>query len=167
MDYNHAGLLTGLCVDLPEAVVAHLVHEAVEQDRGALAVHTELSSGGVIVVLLNVLPCVCATTYTHHPQELVNVCTERDVLADTKHDLDYLMQLYSNFHYQNFWGPHVFLNLLRPPPQKSNDNLKDKMHLNVDINKSFNSMHLSYQKMKPINAFTTDLIHECGIDNLI
>lgn len=26
------GLLTGLCVDLTEAVVAHLVHETVEED---------------------------------------------------------------------------------------------------------------------------------------
>lgn len=70
-------LLTGLCVDLAEAVVAHLVHEAVEQDRRALAVHSELSSGSVVVVLLDVFACVCASPDTDHPQKLVYVCDER------------------------------------------------------------------------------------------
>lgn len=67
-------LLTGLCVDLAEAVVAHLVHEAVEQDRRALAVHSELSSGSIVVVLLDVLACVCASPNTDHPQKLIDVC---------------------------------------------------------------------------------------------
>lgn len=66
--------LTGLCVDLAEAVVAHLVHEAVEQHRGALAVHSELPGGGVVVVLLDVAPRVRAAPDPHHPQELVDVC---------------------------------------------------------------------------------------------
>ena len=34
--------LTLLDVDLSKAVVAHLVHEAVEEDGGALSVHSEL-----------------------------------------------------------------------------------------------------------------------------
>lgn len=66
--------LTGLSVDLAEAVVAHLVHEAVEQHRGALAVHPELPGGGVVVVLLDVAPRVRAAPDPHHPQELVDVC---------------------------------------------------------------------------------------------
>ena len=66
-------LLTGLCVDLAKAVVAHLVHEAVEQNRRALAVHTELPGGGVVVVLFDVLACIRAAPDTHHPQELVDV----------------------------------------------------------------------------------------------
>jgi len=66
-------LLTGLCVDLAEAVVAHLVHEAVEQDGRALAVHPELSGGSVVVVLLDVFACVRAPPDTDHPQELVDV----------------------------------------------------------------------------------------------
>lgn len=68
-----AAILTGFCVDLSEAVVAHLVHEAVEQDGGALAVHPELSGGGVVVVLLDVLARVCASPDTNHPQELIDV----------------------------------------------------------------------------------------------
>lgn len=66
--------LTGLCVDLAEAVVAHLVHEAVEQDGRALAVHSELSGGCVVVVLLDVFARVCASSDTDHPQELIDVC---------------------------------------------------------------------------------------------
>ncbi len=74
-------LLTGLCVDLAEAVVAHLVHEAVEQDRWALTVHSELSSGSVVVVLLDVFACVCASPNADHPQKLVDVCDkDRDKL---------------------------------------------------------------------------------------
>ena len=68
--------LTGLCVDLAEAVVAHLVHKTVEQDRWALTVHSELSSRGVVVMLLDVLACVCAPPNTDHPQELIDVCNE-------------------------------------------------------------------------------------------
>ena len=37
---------------LPEAVVRHLVHEAVEQGGGACLVHPELSLGGEVVALL-------------------------------------------------------------------------------------------------------------------
>ena len=66
-------LLTGFGVDLSEAVVAHLVHEAVEQHGGALAVHPELAGGRVVVVLLDVLSRVRAASDSHHPQELVDV----------------------------------------------------------------------------------------------
>lgn len=69
-----AAVLTGLCVDLAEAVVAHLVHEAVKQDWRALAVHPELSGGSVVVMLLDVLACVCASPNADHPQELIDVC---------------------------------------------------------------------------------------------
>lgn len=65
--------LTGLGVDLAEAVVAHLVHQAVEQNRRTFPVHAELASGGVVVVLPDVPPRVCAASDTHHPQELIYV----------------------------------------------------------------------------------------------
>lgn len=65
--------LTGLRVDLAEAVVAHLVHEAVEQDGRALAVHPELPGGRVVVVLLDVPAGVRAAPDADHPQELVDV----------------------------------------------------------------------------------------------
>ena len=79
--HRAAELLTGLCVDLAEAVVAHLVHEAVEQDGRALAVHSELSGGSVVVVLLDVFARVCASSNTDHPQELVDVCdADRETL---------------------------------------------------------------------------------------
>lgn len=68
-----ARLLTGLCVDLAEAVVAHLVHEAVEEDGRALAVHPELPGGSVVVVLLDVFAGVRAPANTDHPQKLVDV----------------------------------------------------------------------------------------------
>lgn len=72
--HEAAELLTGLCVDLAKTVVAHLVHEAVEQDRRALAVHSELSSGSVVVMLLDVSACVCAPSDADHPQKLIDVC---------------------------------------------------------------------------------------------
>lgn len=65
--------LTGLGVDLAKAVVAHLVHEAVEEHWGALAVDPKLPRGGVVVVLLDVAPRVRATPDPHHPQELVDI----------------------------------------------------------------------------------------------
>lgn len=85
-------LLTGLCVDLSEAVVAHLVHEAVEQDGRALAVHSELPGGGVVVVLLDVLACVRAASDTDHPQELVDVCGDGDK-EEQKHLLPHSLSL--------------------------------------------------------------------------
>lgn len=70
-------LLTGFCVDLAKAVVAHLVHKAVEQHRWALTVHSELSSGRVVVVLLDVFACVCASSDPDHPEELIDICGEQ------------------------------------------------------------------------------------------
>ena len=67
---------TLLSVDLSEAVVAHLVHEAVEEDRGAFFVHSELSFGSEIVGLLDMAALLCASPYPHHPQELVDVWGE-------------------------------------------------------------------------------------------
>ena len=66
---------TLLSVNLSKAVVAHLVHEAVEQRGGALLVDTELSLRGVVVMLLDVAAPVCGASDTHHPQELVDVWT--------------------------------------------------------------------------------------------
>lgn len=67
-------LLTGLCVDLAEAVVAHLVHETVEEDGRAFPVDPELSSGGVVVVLFDVSARVGAPSDTNHPQKFVDIC---------------------------------------------------------------------------------------------
>ena len=66
-------MLTSLRVHLPKPVVAHFVHEAVEEDGGPLPVHPELPSWGVVVVLLDVGPLVRTAPYAHHPQELVDV----------------------------------------------------------------------------------------------
>lgn len=77
-------ILTGLCIDLAEAVVAHLVHEAVEQHRGALAVNSELSGGGVVVVLFDVFARVCASPDADHPQKLVDVCYEQKLIKAHK-----------------------------------------------------------------------------------
>lgn len=67
-------LLTGLCVDLAEAVVAHLVHETVEEDGRAFPVDPELSGGGVVVVLFDVSARVGAPSDTNHPQKFVDIC---------------------------------------------------------------------------------------------
>lgn len=68
------GLLTGLCVDLAKAVVAHLVHEAVEEDGWTFAVDSELPGGGVVVVLFDVSASVGASSNTNHPQKLIDIC---------------------------------------------------------------------------------------------
>ena len=65
--------LTPLRVHLPEAVVAHLVHEGVEEVGCPVPVHPELPGLGVVVVLLDVRPVGGAAAYAHHPQELVDV----------------------------------------------------------------------------------------------
>ena len=62
-----------------KSVVAHFIHEAVEQDLGTTFVDTKFTSGGVVIVFLDVLALLCATANTHHPQELVDVCSEKTV----------------------------------------------------------------------------------------
>ena len=66
--------LTTFGVDSSEAVIAHLVHEAVEEGGGPLSVHPELPLGGVVVHLVDVFAPVRAAANAHHPQELVDVC---------------------------------------------------------------------------------------------
>lgn len=67
------GRLATLGVDLPEPVVAHLVHQTVEQRRRALLVDAEVPAGRVVVRFLDVGAAVGAAADAHHPQELVNV----------------------------------------------------------------------------------------------
>lgn len=69
-------MLTALRVDLPESVVAHLVHETVEQYRGAFSVHPKLPSRSVVVVLLDMSAFVGAASNAHHPQKFVDVWTK-------------------------------------------------------------------------------------------
>ena len=68
---------TLLCVDLSKSVVAHLVHEAVEQNRGALTIHTELTLRSEVVSLLNMTTLLRTTTNTNHPKELIDICVEK------------------------------------------------------------------------------------------
>ena len=68
---------TLLCVDLSKSVVAQLVHEAVEQNRGALTIHTELALRSEVVSLLNVTALLSTTTNTNHPKELIDICIEK------------------------------------------------------------------------------------------
>ena len=70
-------ILTSLSEDWAEAVVAHFVHEAVEQRLRALLVDAELALRGVVVVLLDVRAPVRAATNAHHPQELVDICQHK------------------------------------------------------------------------------------------
>lgn len=58
---------TSLCVNLSKSIVAHLVHEAVEEGGGALLVYPELSLWGVVIGLLDVGSSVRAATNTNHP----------------------------------------------------------------------------------------------------
>ena len=75
--HDHHVMLTLLRVDLSEAVVAHLVHEAVEENGRAFLVHSELSLGSEVVGFLDVAALLCAASNPYHPQELVDVCRER------------------------------------------------------------------------------------------
>ena len=45
------GGLTGFCVDSAKAVVAHFIHQAVEEGGGAVSVNAELAMRGVVVPL--------------------------------------------------------------------------------------------------------------------
>ena len=65
--------VTLLGVNRAKTIVAHFVHQAVEQDLGTTPVDTELSSRGVVIMLLNVLALFCAPSNTDHPQELVDI----------------------------------------------------------------------------------------------
>ena len=60
-------------VNRAKAIVTHLVHQTVEKDLGTTPVDTELSSGGVVIMLLNVLALFCTPSNTNHPQELVDI----------------------------------------------------------------------------------------------
>ena len=68
-----SSVLTPFRVDLAEAVVAELVHEAVEQRGAALGVHPELARRRVVLLLLDVLALLSAAADANHPQELVDV----------------------------------------------------------------------------------------------
>lgn len=63
-----------LSVDGAESVVAHLVHEAVEQRGRAGLVDAELTLLRVVVGLFDVPPALSVPADAHHPQELVDVC---------------------------------------------------------------------------------------------
>ena len=65
--------LTSFSVDLSESVVAHFIHQTVEQSAGSLLVDSELSLRGVVVLLLNVSAFICAAPDTHHPQKLIDI----------------------------------------------------------------------------------------------
>lgn len=65
--------LTGFCVHLSKAVVAHFVHKAIEQHWRAFPIHAELSCWCVVIMLLYVLASVRAPTNSYHPQKLVDI----------------------------------------------------------------------------------------------
>lgn len=60
-------------VHLSEAVVAHFVHEAVEQDWRSLTVDSELSLRCEVVGLFDVLAFLSAASNTNHPKKLIDV----------------------------------------------------------------------------------------------
>ena len=69
-------LLTSFSIHLSKSVVAHLVHEAIEECWGAFLVHPELPSWCVVVMLLDVSALLSAAANSHHPQEFVYVWEE-------------------------------------------------------------------------------------------
>lgn len=64
---------TSFSVDLSKSIVAHLVHQAVQQNGGSVLVNPEFALGSVVVPFLDVSTLVCAAANAHHPQELVDV----------------------------------------------------------------------------------------------
>ena len=77
-------VLTSFSIDGAEPIVAHLVHEAVEEYGRPFLVHTELALRRVVVRLLNVCAALSAAADTHHPQELVYICRNNKVCIDSK-----------------------------------------------------------------------------------
>ena len=73
MSSDYHVMFTLFSVHLSKAVVAHLIHEAVEEYRGALAVHTKFSLGSEIIGLLDVASFLRTSSNSHHPQELVDI----------------------------------------------------------------------------------------------
>lgn len=65
--------LTSLCVNFPKSVVAHLVHETVEEGGWPLFVNPKLSLWGVVIGLFYVSSSVCTATNTNHPQKLIDI----------------------------------------------------------------------------------------------
>ncbi len=65
--------LTSFRVQVAKTVVAHLVHQAVEQRRRTFFVDPELALRRVVVGFLDVLAFFRAAADSHHPQELVDV----------------------------------------------------------------------------------------------
>ena len=65
--------VTLLGVNQSKAVVTHLVHEAVEQHRGASLVYTELSLWCEVVRFLDMLALLRTSPDPNHPQKLVDI----------------------------------------------------------------------------------------------
>ena len=92
--------VTLLGVNRAKTIVAHLVHQTVEQDLGTTPVDTELSSRSVVIMLLDVLALFCAPTNTDHPQELVDIyrtVKTRSVKICAKHTLPALRRTHDGF----------------------------------------------------------------------
>jgi len=62
-----------LCVDSTEAVVAELVHQAIEHCGRAFPVHAELATLGVVVLLVDMGTLRRRPSNPHHPQEFVDI----------------------------------------------------------------------------------------------
>ena len=62
-------LLTSFRVHLTKSVVAHLVHQAVEECRTPLSVHPEFPAGSVVIEFLNNQAAEeCRTPLSVHPE---------------------------------------------------------------------------------------------------
>ena len=69
----HSTPLTLFSVDLSKPVIAHFIHEAVQEYGWTLPIHTELSLWCEVVSLFDMLPFFCATTDANHPQKFIYV----------------------------------------------------------------------------------------------
>lgn len=62
-----SGWLSSLSINLPEAIIAEFIHEAVEQCWRPFFVDSEVAVRWIIILFLNVLSSICWTANSHHP----------------------------------------------------------------------------------------------------
>ena len=73
--------LTLLSVNGPKAVVTHFVHETIKQHLRTTFIDTKFACGSVVIVFLDVLTLLRATSNTDHPQEFVDVCNKNKLIS--------------------------------------------------------------------------------------
>ena len=65
--------LTTFRINRAKLVIAHFIHEAIEQGWRTFFINTKLSLGCIIVGFFNMLAFFSVASNTNHPQEFINI----------------------------------------------------------------------------------------------